>query len=430
MDIFVIVILAIIAGSGVFLESVKITSYSRYTSMVEEYASFENEEGPKSLESYWVKEFDIVSPKVKGPFDPNVLAQGKEIHEMNCAGCHSKPQWAFISDGVAKAIKPIALKLDKVKLSKWLLYVHFLASFIGLAYLPFSKFFHILASPLSLLLNALMDPKRSSPANLLTKQIIELDACTHCGACTVRCAVGVWLEKIVNIRILPSEKISLIKALASGKKLTDDKITSLQEGLYLCTNCYRCTVACPVGINLQELWFNVREALFRRGYKELAVLSPLSFYRGLRREDVSTVDYQQPQKMARRAIAEGCQMGGGQEEPIDFRRVDQSFTKNLRVSEQANSMSYCFACTTCSSACPVVRNFDNPPQALGMVPHQIIHAAMLGLDDLIFPSEMLWACLGCYQCQEACPQGVKVTDVFYELKNMAIKHVKMNGGPG
>jgi len=36
---------------------------------------------------------------------------------------------------------------------------------------------------------------------------------------------------------------------------------------------------------------------------------------------------------------------------------------------------------------------------------------------------MLWDCVTCYQCQEQCPQGVKVTEVLYELKNLAIKNV-------
>jgi heterodisulfide reductase subunit C len=40
---------------------------------------------------------------------------------------------------------------------------------------------------------------------------------------------------------------------------------------------------------------------------------------------------------------------------------------------------------------------------------------------------MLWSCLGCYQCQEACPQGVHITDIFYELKNIAIDRLKGNG---
>jgi heterodisulfide reductase subunit C len=44
----------------------------------------------------------------------------------------------------------------------------------------------------------------------------------------------------------------------------------------------------------------------------------------------------------------------------------------------------------------------------------------LGLKDLALGSRMLWYCLTCYQCQEHCPQGVKVTDIFYELKNLSV----------
>jgi len=32
--------------------------------------------------------------------------------------------------------------------------------------------------------------------------------------------------------------------------------------------------------------------------------------------------------------------------------------------------------------------------------------------------------LTCYQCQEHCPQNVNVTDLFFELKNLAIKNVE------
>ncbi len=75
-------------------------------------------------------------------------------------------------------------------------------------------------------------------------------------------------------------------------------------------------------------------------------------------------------------------------------------------------------------SCPVVRNFDNPLEALGLLPHQMIRAANLGLGDIIFDSNMLWSCLGCYACQDDCPQGVQITDVFYELKNLAMENAK------
>ena len=48
----------------------------------------------------------------------------------------------------------------------------------------------------------------------------------------------------------------------------------------------------------------------------------------------------------------------------------------------------------------------------------------MGIRDLALGSRMLWSCLTCYQCQEHCPQGVKVTDIFYELKNMAAVEAK------
>jgi len=54
------------------------------------------------------------------------------------------------------------------------------------------------------------------------------------------------------------------------------------------------------------------------------------------------------------------------------------------------------------------------------LPHELMHAVGLRCWDLVFSSRMLWDCLGCYQCQENCPQCVSVTDILYELKNRAI----------
>ncbi|MCK4729590.1 MAG: 4Fe-4S dicluster domain-containing protein, partial [Desulfobacterales bacterium] len=74
--------------------------------------------------------------------------------------------------------------------------------------------------------------------------------------------------------------------------------------------------------------------------------------------------------------------------------------------------------------CPVVGNYENPQEVLGLVPHQIMHALALGRRDLTFGSRMLWDCVTCYICQEYCPQGVSVTDVLYELKNLSFIHLK------
>lgn len=424
MDRYVVIMLAIIMISGFLLEATKIISYSSYQTMVEDYADFDDDESLKALESYWVEDFGIVSSESKRPFDADILSEGRELHEMNCAYCHSRPQWAFLSYGLSVTMRPVAVGLDKMNIPDLLWYIHFLACFIGLAYLPFSRMFHVFTSPLSLLVNAVIDGEESDPAVIATKQMIELDACTHCGTCSTQCLMGFIFYEIGNKNILPSEKLASVKKLSSGSELSRDDVQCIQEGLYLCTNCTRCTLVCPAGINLQDIWFNAREAFLEKGYPEIYAISQLSSYRGLKRDCVDTANYQRPLESAVASINKEFKLFDSPDTPIDSDSLDKPFCKSLGFTAQSSTFNKCYACTTCTSSCPVVNNYENPGEILGMVPHQIIHAAVLGAPDMIYRSKMLWNCLGCYECQDACPQGVRVTDVFYELKNRAVMQIK------
>ncbi len=111
------------------------------------------------------------------------------------------------------------------------------------------------------------------------------------------------------------------------------------------------------------------------------------------------------------------------DEVISLTPVNKGFKAKL---DPVTTYSYCFSCQNCSTVCPVVGNYENPQEALGLLPHQIMRSVGLGLKDLAFGSKMLWNCATCYQCQEHCPQGVKVTDILYELKNLAIKETFNN----
>jgi heterodisulfide reductase subunit C len=176
-----------------------------------------------------------------------------------------------------------------------------------------------------------------------------------------------------------------------------------------------------VGINLQDLWFHVREVLLQRGIPEFSLLSPLSFYRGLMSKEMGAKEYQRPLSRARKAIADksGIQKQG-QDHALPLPRREAEFKGRLNLSAQASTFSHCFGCQTCTNACPVVALYANPEEALDLLPHQIMHACALGLRGLAFGSKMLWDCLTCYQCQEQCPQGVCITDVLYELKNFSV----------
>ncbi|MBW1980594.1 MAG: 4Fe-4S dicluster domain-containing protein [Deltaproteobacteria bacterium] len=420
-DHYAILILTVIILSGVLLESSKITSYSRFKEMVSEYTVAADEEELRTLEAYWVKELGLVSPQLSGPFDAATLEMGKEAHEMNCAECHSRPQSAFLSYALSRAIKPIALTLDRVNILAIFWYIHFLACWLGLAYLPFSKMFHIFAGPLSLLANAVMEEGKSLPANVATREVMELDACTHCCSCSVSCSMSAAFASIGNVNILPSEKLAAVKAFITGNNMTEQQLRLLRQGLYLCTSCNRCTEACPVSIHLQDLWLHLRENLLQRGEPELLALTPFSYTRGLGRQELLAEDYLAPLTAAREAIIEKWGEVAGPDRVPGLKPLDQEFKSSLDLSTQASTFSACFNCQTCTTVCPVVASFEHPQEELGLLPHQIMHACALGQRDLALGSYMLWDCLSCYQCEEQCPQGVCLTEVFYELKSLAIK---------
>jgi heterodisulfide reductase subunit C/nitrate reductase gamma subunit len=419
MDRYAVIILAIIMISGFLLEGLKITSHSVFMDMIEEYSDVdvEEEEEIKALESLWVKEFGLVSLNVSDPFDNEIIAQGLEIHDMNCAGCHSSPQWAFGGFITSRIISPIASFLDRVHTVDILYLIHILACFIGLAYLPFSKMFHIIATPLSLLSNSVMD-EDSNNANVATRQVMELDACTHCCTCSLYCSAMMANKAIGNEYILPSEKMVVLKELTAGKKINKIKFKAIQEGVYLCTNCDRCTVVCPSGINLKDLWSNVREGLINRGIPEPLILSPFSLIRGLTRVDLVTEDYQGPLNTALNYLKGRFDSLLEPDAVITFPQ-QESKGKDMEVKDK--TFSYCFCCTNCTNVCPVVNSFENPQAVLGLLPHQIMCCLGLGLYEMASGPNMLWDCVTCYQCQEHCPQQVKVTDILYDLKNVAVK---------
>jgi len=401
VDFYAIFILAVIMISGFVLEGTKILSHSIYQEMVEEYSGLGEEEVEelRALEAYWVQGFGVVSPDVKGPFDEKILKQGEELHEMSCASCHSRPQWAIISYPASWVIRPMGLFMDRTNVHIGLWYLHFLACFFGLAYLPFSKFFHIFSTPLYLLVDGVMDEVESDPANMATRQALQIDACTHCGDCTIRCSVAVAINEIPNPNILPSEKLAAFKALLAGRKLNQKKLTRIQEGSHICTDCHRCTDVCPIGINLEKAWLELNERLAQRGYPK-------------------------PEAWAREAMAAEFDLANLKEKPISLTPVDKAFASALVDSGQASTFSVCFGCQTCTNVCPVVGNDEDPKAVLGLLPHEIMHCLALKQKELAIGSNMLWDCVTCYMCQEHCPQGVRVTDVLYELKNLALKQIK------
>lgn len=411
-----LVFLAIIMCSGILLESSKISSYSAFTAMAEDYGDLTEAEEMLPLETYWAAEFGLNSPNVAKPFDPDLIEEGQSIHADTCMECHAPLTGAFVSFSMSKIVGPIAAGLGDAGAVSFFFYLHIISCLALLAWLPFSKMFHVIAAPISLLINGVMGFKEpgKDPANVLNRQMIGLSACTHCGSCSEMCSSLMFYESFQNDFILPSEKVQFLKKIAAGQTVDQETLTNLQKGLYICTSCDRCSEVCPSGINLRELFVSSRYHLLGQGIPETSMLSHFSFPLSLTRNFLD--DHTQALKKLEKIFKDS------------FSKLKDLTTVTVSDPAQVGTNSYqsCYSCQRCTNICPVVRLYDDPIEKLDMLPHQIMFSLGIGNKEIAMGSQMIWSCSTCYLCQEHCPNQVEITDIFYNLKNAAIN--KIEGG--
>lgn len=415
-DLYAITIVITIVISGFLLEGMKMTSVNEFKNMVEEYSGLDYEdEDTLALETFWVENHALVSPRIQKPFDQNMIKTGMEIHKIDCMDCHSPNASAFLGYATAKILSPVALLLDRINGVAILYYLHIILCFAGMALIPFTKLFHIISDPLSLMANSIQDTFGLHDENMLTKQMMELDACTHCSTCNMNCSAGMMFEAVGNEFILPSEKMQALKRVAKDNKISKKNASALFQGLYLCTNCNRCTVACPSGINLKVLWISVRENFIQQRQKDPVVLSFFSFIRAIHPLDMSMQSH--PMDNTLKNVTEPMD----KKTPLALAPANSNKARDTDLPS-FDTFSHCFGCQNCSTICPVVGSFEAPEASLYMLPHQIMYSLGLGLTDTARHSAMTWNCLSCYQCQEHCPQNVSVCDILFQLKNQTYKN--------
>ena len=87
-------------------------------------------------------------------------------------------------------------------------------------------------------------------------------------------------------------------------------------------------------------------------------------------------------------------------DPIDVSKLNKKFREEIQSMPDGEELSACFACSTCTAACPIANIWEYKP-------HQLIRMIILGLRDEVLSSDEIWLCLTCFQCQERCPQKVR-----------------------
>ncbi len=103
------------------------------------------------------------------------------------------------------------------------------------------------------------------------------------------------------------------------------------------------------------------------------------------------------------------------------KRMDLNFLEEIYTLPGGEQIKKCIQCGTCSGSCPVSYVMDYTPRKL----FAMIRA---GMRDEVLNSETIWICVSCYSCAVRCPMEIKITDIMYLLKNLAIKENKYHKG--
>ncbi len=117
---------------------------------------------------------------------------------------------------------------------------------------------------------------------------VFMDICVRCGACADKCHFFIGGGDPKNMPVLRAELIrsiyrgefttfgKLLGRMAGGRKLTEDVIKEWWYYLFQCTECRRCSLFCPYGIDQAEITIIGRELLNLIGLNTDWVSAPVA----------------------------------------------------------------------------------------------------------------------------------------------------------
>ena len=91
-----------------------------------------------------------------------------------------------------------------------------------------------------------------------------------------------------------------------------------------------------------------------------------------------------------------------------------SFLRQLEIVPNSEKIKSCIQCGTCTGSCPV-------SYAMDISPREVIALFRAGDLETLLNSKTIWVCSSCYACQTRCPSLIKVTDIMYALKRLAME---------
>jgi heterodisulfide reductase subunit C len=99
---------------------------------------------------------------------------------------------------------------------------------------------------------------------------------------------------------------------------------------------------------------------------------------------------------------------------VKINDMDPGFKDLVAQQPGGEGIRACYECKACSASCPV-KAIDEKYD-----PRKIIRMILLGMKKEVLESQYIWLCSSCYGCHEACPQNVRLTEVMFAVKNLAV----------
>lgn len=93
------------------------------------------------------------------------------------------------------------------------------------------------------------------------------------------------------------------------------------------------------------------------------------------------------------------------------------FLDEIYALPGGDKVKECIQCGTCSGSCPASYRMEHTPR-------QIFSMIRAGMREAVLTSDTVWLCASCYTCPVRCPKEIKIADVFYAIKRMAVREGK------
>ena len=194
--------------------------------------------------------------------------------------------WAPVGKALAVLINTTGLSTNTRGFLAMIVFrIHFFLVLVTIAYIPYSKLFHIISSPINMIFRSLEPKGTLSHLDLedeetesfgvakieefTWKQLLDLDACTRCGRCQDHCPVHLTEKPLSPKKLINDLKDhmearapQILEAKAKGSD--PEEIPSLvgkvieEDVLWTCTTCRSCMEHCPVFIEHVDKMIDMR----------------------------------------------------------------------------------------------------------------------------------------------------------------------------